>query len=254
LVPKGKLRKYEVSRLIIGGNPFSGFAHAGDLIYVGKLFQTYLTHEKIVETLALCEENGINTFIGRADDNVVEFLSKYEKAYGKPIQWIAQSGYEPAYDNFKLAIDSGAIGCFVQGGIADSMVNGGKVHLLCEYMSFIKEEGVLCGIGGHNPLAIRSAEEAGADADFYFLTINNVGYACEDPKLAGEVMSSIDKPFIGFKVLGAGRAKPEDGFKLAFESGADFIAVGMFDFQVKENVGIVNSVLSSVECNQTNLL
>ena len=244
MLPKGKLGKYEISRLIIGGNPFSGVAHAGNLVYVGKLFQTYLTHAKIVETLALCEENGINTLIGRADNNVVEFLSKYEKTYGKPIQWIAQSGYEPAYENFKFAIDNGAIGCFVQGGIADSMVKEGKVHRLCEYMSFIREQGILCGIGGHNPLAIRSAEEAGADPDFYFLTINNVGYACEDPKLASEVMLSIDKPFIGFKVLGAGRAKPEDGFKLAFESGADFIAVGMFDFQVQENVRIVKNVLN----------
>ena len=244
MVPKGKLGKYEVSRLIIGGNPFSGFAHAGNLVYAGSLFRAYLTHEKIVETLSLCEENGVNTFIGRADDNVVEFLNKYEKACGERIQWIAQSGYEPAYDNFKFAIDNGAIGCFIQGGIADAIVKEDKVHLLCEYMSFIKENGALCGIGGHNPLAIRTAEEAGAGADFYFLTINSAGYACENPLLASETMLSIDKPFIGFKVLGAGRVKPEEGFKLAFESGADFIAVGMFDFQVKENVQIVKSILS----------
>ena len=245
MLPKGKLGKYEVSKLVIGGNPFSGFVHAGNLTYVKDLFHAYLTQEKIVETLVLCEENGINTLIGRADNNVVEFLGKYEKERGERIQWIAQSGYEPAYDNFKLAIDNGAIGCFVQGGIADNMVKEGEVHLLCEYMSFLKENGVLGGIGGHNPLTIKTAEEAGADADFYFLTINNVGYACENPQLAGETMVSIDKPFIGFKVLGGGRAKPQEGFKLAFESGADFIAVGMFDFQVKENVEIAKSILSS---------
>ena len=62
MLPRGKLGKYNVSRLIIGGNPFSGFAHAGNLTYVRHLFEAYLTHENIVETLVLCEENGINTF------------------------------------------------------------------------------------------------------------------------------------------------------------------------------------------------
>ncbi|GAI13165.1 unnamed protein product, partial [marine sediment metagenome] len=37
----------------------------------------------------------------------------------------------------------------------------------------------------------------------------------------------------------------EDGFKYAFENGADFICVGMFDFQVIPNANIVTDVLNS---------
>jgi len=43
--------------------------------------------------------------------------------------------------------------------------------------------------------------------------------------------------------LGAGRDKPESGFRNAFEAGGTFIAVGMFDFQVKENAELVNKIL-----------
>ena len=39
--------------------------------------------------------------------------------------------------------------------------------------------------------------------------------------------------------------KPEDGFRYAFENGADFICVGMFDFQVVDDVNLVIDILNS---------
>jgi hypothetical protein len=60
-------------------------------------------------------------------------------------------------------------------------------------------------------------------------------------------MKTIKKPWIAFKVLGAGRVLPKDGFDLAFRSGADFINVGMYDFQVGENVSLVSEV---VKCHE----
>jgi hypothetical protein len=44
--------------------------------------------------------------------------------------------------------------------------------------------------------------------------------------------SKCKTPWIAYKVLAAGALNPEEAFKYAFENGADFICVGMFDFQV----------------------
>jgi hypothetical protein len=66
------------------------------------------------------------------------------------------------------------------------------------------------------------------------------------PEKTIEYMSQVDKPWIAFKVLAAGAIQPEVGFRYAFENGADFICVGMFDFQVVEDVNIVNEVLASI--------
>jgi NAD(P)H-dependent flavin oxidoreductase YrpB (nitropropane dioxygenase family) len=48
-------------------------------------------------------------------------------------------------------------------------------------------------------------------------------------------MKTVTKPWVAFKVLAAGAINPQQGFAHAFRSGADFIAVGMFDFQLKQD-------------------
>ncbi|MCW5559271.1 MAG: hypothetical protein KIT22_15755, partial [Verrucomicrobiae bacterium] len=71
----------------------------------------------------------------------------------------------------------------------------------------------------------------------------SVGYESEAPEQVAEFMGNVSAPWIGFKVLGAGRMQARDGFALAFGSGADFINVGMYDFQVKEDIGLVRQVV-----------
>ncbi|RPH37589.1 hypothetical protein EHM92_02275 [bacterium] len=57
-------------------------------------------------------------------------------------------------------------------------------------------------------------------------------------------MKGLEEPWIGFKVLAAGAIHPREGFKFAFEAGADFLCVGMFDFQVREDALIAQRVLA----------
>jgi hypothetical protein len=64
-MPTGKIGKLNVTRLIVGGNLTSGFAHSRDLIYVSGLLRQYFTNERVFETWQLCEECGINTAILR---------------------------------------------------------------------------------------------------------------------------------------------------------------------------------------------
>ena len=56
-------------------------------------------------------------------------------------------------------------------------------------------------------------------------------------------MSEVTKPWVAYKVLGAGAIHPREGFRYAYENGADFLCVGMFDFQVAEDVEIALAAL-----------
>ena len=66
---------------------------------------------------------------------------------------------------------------------------------------------------------------------------------CIDPEETIAFMKSVTKPWIAFKVLAAGAIYPRDAFPYAFKNGADFIAVGMFDFQIKENSDLLRKVV-----------
>jgi len=248
--PAGRIGKLEVTRLICGGNLFSGFAHSGDLLYVHSLLQHYFTDEKILDTLQLCEESGINTTILRTDEQIIRVLRRYRAERRGKIQWIAQTYPEPGNlrDNIKLAIDNGAVGAYCMGGVADdTFVKAGKAELLGEVVSFIKQNGLVAGIGSHSLETAIIAEQQRFDPDFYFKTFNSVGYFSQDTRDVAALMRTIRKPWIAFKVLGAGRVLPNEGFDLAFKNGADFINVGMYDFQVPSNVSLVCEIVKRHE-------
>ena len=257
-LPTGRIGNVKISRMFAGGNLISGFAHSRDLIYVSSLLRKYFTDEKVMETFEICEECGINTAILRLDDHCIRILNKYWNNRGGKMQWIAQikiTSDDPTGEA-KVAIDNGAIGAYVHGGVADKFVKNGRVDLLAKAVEFIKQNGVLAGIGGHSVEVPMVCEEAGIDVDFYMKTLHSSDYwsftkeRVEDnvwsstPEKTIEFMKKVDKPWIAYKVLAAGAIHPRDGFKYAFENGADFICAGMFDFQVREDTIIAKDILS----------
>ena len=260
-LPMGKIGNLNITRMFCGGNLTSGFAHSRDLEYVSSLLRHYFTDEKIFETWQICEECGINTALLRLDDTVIRLVNKYWDERGGKLQWIAQvKPKKTDLQNFKtdirMAIDNGAVGAYIQGGVGDSVVKSGRVDILGEAVEFIKENGVIAGIGGHELAVPIACEEAGLKPDFYMKTLHSSDYwsftseRVKDnvwsttPEKTIEFMKKVDKPWIAFKVLAAGAFEPRDGFKYAFDNGADFICVGMFDFQVREDVIIAKDILS----------
>ena len=69
---------------------------------------------------------------------------------------------------------------------------------------------------------------------------------CLFPEKTIDFVNRAKVPVMGYKVLAAGAIEPEDGFKWAFENGADFICVGMFDFQIVNDVNITFDVLNNL--------
>ena len=274
-VAKGKIKHVELSRIIPGGNLVAGFAHARDLIYVSNMIKNYFTDEKVIETLWLYEACGINTIIFRTDEQTIRILETYRKRGGK-IQWLAQTyPKDDDYTNIQMAVDHGAVGAFVMGNIADQLVFNNRLDHLAGSIEFIRSQGLIAGTAGHAIQVPMACVENGIETDFFMKTFHHDKYWSAIPSenrnefmhdlksggldrnqfhdnswcASSEEVTAFFKncktPWIGYKVLAAGAIHPEDGFKYAFENGADFICVGMFDFQVIPNANIVHNILNS---------
>jgi len=239
--------------LIIGANPFTGFPHAEPLKYAKELFAVYFTEAKIVETLAIAYEHGINTHITLTDETCVKYMRRFENETGKRLHWIAQShwfspkpnGKKNALAYIKLAADNGAIACFLHGASCDGLVREKKLSEMEYYFDTIRKHGMLAGMAGHLNETIDVPRKAGIVPDFVMKTLNTLDYACSDSEKTKKMMGGIDSPWIAYKVLAAGRVEPEVGFRYAIEGGADFLNVGMFDFQVAENAALIRKLTAA---------
>ena len=275
-LPMGNLGKLKVSRLILGANLVGGWAHSRDLIYVPSLFKAYNTDRKVFETLELAERAGINAFLP-ATPQMPQF-SKYRELTSSKMQTICQV-FPTAQDlktDIDKAIDYGATTLYVQGAFAERFVKNGQIDLLGKALDYIKSQGYVAGIGAHDIQVPIQCEQAGLNPDYYVKTLhsdnywsahpreNRVPFSVDTERLADHnqfhdnifdlfpdktiaFMGTVKKPWIAFKVLAAGAIHPKDGFQFAFENGADFICVGIFDFQMVEDVNIALDVLSNLK-------
>jgi len=267
-LPKGKIGKLEVSRLVLGGNLLTHYTHSRDLKYVYSLAAKYNTDEKIMETLALAEANGINTVSMHNPPHPISVLRRYRKERGGKIQWIICPTAPPEPDMAKYRehveelIKDGCEAIYLWGVHADSLVAQGKLDLLAKAVELPKAYGVPSGVGGHSLEVVKACEKEGIKADFYIKTFHHhnyptapkpeeikgpynefPGYWCASPEETREFMKTVDKPWIAFKTMAAGAIPPETAFRYAFLHGADFVLAGMFDFEIAEDARLASEAI-----------
>jgi uncharacterized membrane protein YphA (DoxX/SURF4 family) len=278
-VPKGIIKhtdkngqpaEFELSRLLMGGNLIGGWAHSRDLIYVSKLVKTYHTDEKVMQTLALGEKCGMNAII--SNPQMGRIFQKYRHEFRGKIKFISDCGTNLDFQKgieLSLLADWDALYC--QGEITDRWANpewdDPKKRTLAERMELIKKgleeiskHGKPAGIGAHRIEAIKMCVENGLKPDFWVKTCHSHDYWSAksnaewkdnyfdfDPEETIKFMATLPEPWIAFKVLAAGAITPEAGLKYAFTNGADFVCMGMYDFQVVEDVNIALEILPLVK-------
>jgi uncharacterized membrane protein YphA (DoxX/SURF4 family) len=249
-LPFAKIGDMELSRMFMGGNLIGGWAHARDLIYVSKLIKTYHSDEKVFETLHLGERCGLNTIL--TTTTLSRVINRYWKERGGSIQFISDcAGAADLLTGIQSSIDGGAQACYVQGGIGDQLAAEGRTDEIGKALDFIRKNGLPAGIGGHKIETIQACVEAGLKPDFWVKTLHRNNYWsarteeeyndncwCLKPDETISYMNEREEPWIAFKVLAAGAIDPAEGIKFAFDNGADFVCLGMYDFQVVEDTNI----------------
>ena len=269
---RGKIGKLEVSRLLLGGNLLTHYTHSRDLKYVYSLAAHYNTDEKIMETLAIAEANGINTVSMHNPPHPISVLRRYRKERGGKIQWIicptapVEADMGKYRQHVEELIADGCEAIYLWGVHADGLVGQGKLDLVAKAVELPKQYKVPSGVGAHSLEVIKACEKEGIKADFYIKTFHHhsyptapkpdqikgaynefPGYWCANPKETAEVMKSVNKPWIAFKTMAAGAIPPDTAFRYAFQHGADFVLAGMFDYEVAEDVKLASQAVARAQ-------
>ena len=267
-VPKMNFFGTQVSRLVLGVNPFYGFAH-----YNGNLansMREWYTPDRVCAVMHQCTRFGINAFnyvhIDRGPDDWARFQAEGGKMH-LIIQVTSKADAESLVKTLKpLALQR-------QGEVVDDAWQNGQMATVKEWCKKARDLGVLVGVGTHIPEVIAKIEEENWDVDFYSGCVYNrrrtpeeqrkvLGgeliempselYLQSDPARMYHVMRQTKKPCFAFKILAAGRLAGggiERAFRTAFESikPTDGVYVGMFPKfkdEVRENAEIVHRILT----------
>ena len=287
LTSTGKLGSLTVSRLISGGNLLHGWCHERDFLYVSDLAQAYLTEKKQFETLELTEKSGINSIMIDMDQlDLINKYYKERGGKIQTITSVRQlfrDWENPSFDVFKRyienAVDKGADTIFLHGGYSDTLVMHNKpenYELIAKSIEHIRQQGLSAGLGSHSIWVQIECDKRGIEPDYFVKTFHHDQYwsatpkeyrkkfcvdmemfldhneyhdniFCIEPERTIDFMKNKKQPWIAFKVLAAGSIKPDSAFTYAFEHGADFVSVGMFDFQIQDDIVVLEETLKNLK-------
>ncbi len=275
-IPTAKIGDLSISRLISGSNLISPNMHARDLLYLNTLASHYNTERKVIETLQMCEACGINAIVLKNHNFKNMRLSRYWDEFGGTMKWIADviTTEIDKYEGLLVEhLELGASAVYLWGGASDTWYFQKQPGKIIRAFEIMKKYKVPVGIGAHRLEPIMFCEKEGLKPDFYIKTLHHDRYwsahpkenrrymemfetespnhdqyhdnmFCHNAEETAAFMQTVTVPWIAFKVMAAGAIPPEEGFKFAFDSGADFICVGMFDFQVREDAALARQAIA----------
>jgi hypothetical protein len=257
-----QLGDVSVSRMIIGGNPFSGFSHQTEA--KDQEMRRYFSTQRIKDTLRQAESLGVNTHLGRADHHIMRVLLEYWDEGGS-IQWIAQTCPEVGDipRGIQNGIDGGAKACFIHGGLMDFRFAQNHLDDIPDAIAMIRDAGLPAGIAGHNPRVFEWAEEQ-IDVDFYMCSYYNSAnrdetaelqsgmaewFRPEDRERMAALIQNLSKPVIHYKVMAAGRNDPKEALTFVAQHlrPQDAVCIGIYPHDkadmLEENIALLRNCL-----------
>jgi len=269
-VPKMKFFGVDISRLVLGVNPFCGFAHYNNN-FAGTMKNWY-TPDRVSAVMHQCTRYGINAFNYAPYDPFPQDWAQFLAEGGK-MHLIMQ--LPRVEETAALAKLLKPLAMHIQGETVDQAFQAGKMSFIRDACKQLRDLGIIVGVGTHKPEVISFVEEQGWDVDFYagcvynrtrtneewkkvlngeLMEMDREIYVQSDPPRMYSVMRQTAKPCFAFKVLAAGRIQERGGveqaFRTAFESikPIDGIFVGIFPHakdEIRENAEIVHRILAS---------
>ena len=276
MLPTADFFGTQVTRLIVGDNPFSGHSYIEEVVTGGEMMD-YYTAENIVKALFDAERAGYNTYLPLADPFILRVIRQYRNEGGN-MHLIFQPYPPIGLDiNIRQMLGCGPLAIYHQGTTTDNLMEAGKVDVLRDNIKMLKDTGIPAGLGTHVPETIMRAEDEDWGIDFYLASLYNArknnreesSFITGKPKslvfypndrfLMYETVRQVQKPFLVYKIFAGGQVfhgksekeipgVAEAVIKETFENikPGDFAIVGVYQKykdMLAENAGFAKKVL-----------
>ena len=233
-LPTIRLGTLEVSRLILGSNPFWGYSHKS--AQLDEEMRRHYTDERIMQILDEAADCGLTALASPPDERWVKLWARYRGEGGRLQTWISQCHGEPGQmpDEIDRSIKAGAQAIFIQGLRVEEQFGRGRFETLRAWIERIKGAGLPAGAAAHWPEVHLELERREFPIDFYYQCFYNVSkgetYAPAEREKAVATVEKLKKPVVAYKILGAGRLTASEGFEYAFNhiKRKDGVCVGIY--------------------------
>lgn len=268
-----------VTRLILGDNPFNGHSYIPEISPRDDMLD-YYTADNAVKAMFEAEKAGIDTMMPLANDFMIRVIRQYRNQGGK-MNIIFQP--YPAISlniNIKMMIETKPISIYHRGTDTDLLLETDRKAELIDNIKLIRDSGVAVGLGTHVPEHMMMAEEENWDIDFYVSCLYNarrdkrgeesgfltgkekhLEFYPDDRFLMLDTIKKVTKPCIAFKIFAGGQIfydKTPDGIRQAVHTAfketydtvkdCDIACMGVYQEhknQIKENAEIVKNILKA---------
>lgn len=233
-MPTVRLGTIEVSRLILGSNPFWGYSHKSAAL--DEEMRKHHTDERIIQILDEAASCGVTAVASPPDERWTRLWTRYAAAGGRLETWISQchGAPEQMLQEIDRSVKAGARAIFIQGARVEEQFGKGRFEILRSWIDHIKDAGLPAGAAAHWPEIHPELERRGFPTDFYYQCMYNASksndYSPAERDKAAATIARLKKPVIAYKILAAGRLQASEGFEYAFNHirRKDGVCVGIY--------------------------
>jgi hypothetical protein len=239
--PRTTVGGVSLSRMIVGTNWMLGYSHtssAADAL----IARAGCSPEAIAAVAGAFLERGVDAMMGGFGEQAVlrDGAKMAEDRVGRgvvridtPIVDVADSdeARRRAAAAFDRSRASGAVFCMPHHTSVEQLVDKGRqvIHRLPDYLSMIRERGMVPGLSAHMPELIVYADANGYDVETYIQIYNCAGFLMQvEVEYIHRVIWNAKKPVMTIKPMAAGRVPPFVGLTFAWATirPRDLVTVG----------------------------
>ena len=260
LFPRTTVAGISLPRILIGTNWMLGYSHTGaaaDAMINARFGENLAPFEAMLEAYM---EYGIDAIMApiRANPNLLKAIRNTEQKLGRGITMIDtpivdvsdnDSARRETEANFKECAEIGCKFCLIHHSSAEQLVNKNleQIPRLPDYLSMIRDAGMIPGLSAHMPELILYSDKNEYDVETYIQIFNCAGFLMQvEVETVARIIHNAKKPVMTIKAMAAGRVTPYVGITFSFAAlrDCDMVTIGAHrPAEVHEDVEIAFAAL-----------